>query len=79
MSKYLCALRGKTSSLEGTLILPLHLYHEIKGIASDPSCPDNEAFVVDKDGHIHTLRYTGRLPSPGEPGYLELSPEGDPH
>lgn len=50
-----------TSSNRNILVVPNWLRAQIKGIKADGYCPDDTAYLVDTDGHVHPLKILGRL------------------
>lgn len=75
MKPFKASVIATADNLRGTLILPLHLYSKIEQMAYDPACPDDEGYIVDEEGRVFFLRFTGRNPAHGEPGYKAMEEE----
>lgn len=56
--------------MNNTIILPAHLFQPEMTVQWDSKCPDANAYLIDADGRVHCFSYMGRIPRPGDPGYV---------
>ncbi len=63
-------------SMARTIILPMRLYTAGIKVVGDMYCADEAAYLIDHEGRVHCFRYHGKIPRPGETGYVETCDPG---
>lgn len=63
--------------ISNTLVVPRHLYADAIKVVTDSCCPDDRAYLIDKDGRVHPFKVMTKLPRPEDPGYISITGDNE--